>query len=405
MTKTKLYQIPAITLAGILIIAMSLRAPITGIAPAIGLIRDSMHLSAPAVGMLITLPLLAFAAGSLGAPALARRIGIERSLFAAMMLLAFGVLVRSTGTSFCLFAGTAMAGAGISIGNVLLPSLLKRDFPQRAAGLTAVYVLVLSVAASAASMIAVPLAQISASTWQFSSAMFVLFPLLAALAWTPQLARPHAVLQHASGISAHCVWRSPLAWHVTLYLGINSFVFYVCIGWLPIILQDAGYSAQRAGTLHGLLQLMSAAPALVLGPLLRRLPDQRGLGGLSALLSLAGLVGLAAWPRWNDIWVGLLGLGTGAGVMLGLAFVTLRTTGPQFAAALSSMAQCVGYLLAAGGPVLIGRLHDATGGWRTPLLLCALLSIAMAVFARSAGRNAHVEHGLPCRLSGAANAA
>lgn len=392
----RLYRFPACTIAGVILIAMSLRAPVTGIAPLIDMIRDQLGLSAAAAGMLMTLPLLAFALVSLAAPALARRFGLECSLFAAMALLVSGILLRSAGPVAGLFGGTAIAGAGIAIGNVLLPGLLKRDFPAHAAALTAVYVLAMSIAAGVASAVAVPLATLSVATWRFSAVAMLALPLLAALVWMPQLGRRQRQAIQAPAPAAGCVWRSALAWHVTLYLGINSFVFYVCIGWLPTLLRDAGYSSEQAGVSHGLLQLMSAVPALFVAPLLRRLSDQRGLACAAALLSLAGFAGLIALPGWSEVWVVLLGLGTGAGVILGLAFVTLRTTSSHFASALSSMAQCVGYLLASAGPVIIGVLHEATGGWRAALALCAILCVLMALAALGAGRSAHIDRSEPC---------
>jgi len=392
---------PAAALAGVMLIAMSLRAPLTGIAPLIDLIRIQLHLSAAAAGMLTTLPLLAFAMVSLAAPPLAGRYGHERSLFAAMALLGLGVLLRSAGSVFYLFAGTALAGCAIAIGNVLLPSLLKRDFPEQAAALTAAYVLAMSIAAGLASAIAIPLAGLSGGSWRWPALAMATPPLLAALAWAPQLTRPRQRPATGPAAPACGVWSSPLAWHVTCYLGLNSFVFYVCIGWLPAILRDVGYTSAQAGALHGLLQLMSAVPALFVAPLLRRMRDQRLLGGSAALLSLAGLAGLLALPGWSQAWVVLLGLGTGAGVILGLAFVTLRTSGPQSAATLSGMAQCMGYLLASAGPVLAGALHEATGGWHAALLLCALLSLLMALAALGAGRAAVVD----CPLAGIARIA
>ena len=164
---------------------------------------------------------------------------------------------------------------------------------------------------------------------------------------------------------------SALAWQVTLFLGINSFVFYVMVSWLPAILQDAGYTAEQAGSLHGLLQLMSAGPALFLAPAVRRMKDQRAVAAGAAGASCVAMIGLIVAPGWASLWIVLMGLGMGAGIILGLAFVGLRARHAQQAASLSGMAQFVGYLLAASGPLLIGALHDALGGWSAALALCA----------------------------------
>jgi MFS transporter, CP family, cyanate transporter len=162
------------------------------------------------------------------------------------------------------------------------------------------------------------------------------------------------------------LWRSALAWQVTLFLGLNSFVYYVAISWLPAILRDAGYSPQQAGSLHGLLQLATAVPGLALVPVVRRLKDQRMIACGASVISMAALLGLLLAPAWAAVWTILFGIGTGAGIILGLAFVSLRAVNSLQAATLSGMAQCVGYLLAAVGPTLVGALRmtrSAAGAW------------------------------------------
>jgi CP family cyanate transporter-like MFS transporter len=374
-------------LLGILCIAMALRAPVTGVAPLISMIREQLGLSSTAAGMLITLPLLAFAVVSLFAAGLARRFGLERTLFGALLLIAAGIVVRIQGAAWGLYAGTAIIGAGIAIGNVLLPSLVKRDFPQRVAGMTSAYVLTMGIAAGVASAIAIPLANLSADGWRFSTLCLLVVPVVSMLLWLPQLAQhtaPASTTTHAP--HGGRLWHSPLAWQVTLYLGINSFVFYVGVSWLPAILRDAGYSAERAGSLHGLLQLMSAGPALFMAPVVRRMKDQRGAAFCSAAASVVAFTGLIVAPGWATLWIVLLGLGTGGGIILGLAFVGLRASHAQQAAALSGMAQCVGYLFAATGPALVGAMHDRLGGWGVALGVCAALCVAMAIIGLYAGR-------------------
>ena len=227
-------QRPVLLIVGILFIAMALRAPVTGVPPLVGLIREQLGLSNTAAGMLITLPLLAFAVVSLVSAGMARRHGLERSLFFALLLIGGGIVLRSQGQAWALYVGTAVIGSGIAIGNVLLPSLLKRDFPQRVAGLTSAYVLTMSIAAGAASAMAVPLASLAGGDWRFSALCMLVIPLAGVLLWLPQLAN-HTPPASSTAHAPHGgrLWRSPLAWQVTLYLGINSFVFYVGVSWLP----------------------------------------------------------------------------------------------------------------------------------------------------------------------------
>ena len=169
-------------------------------------------------------------------------------------------------------------------------------------------------------------------------------------------------------------------------MGLNSFVYYVMIGWLPAILASAGYSAAEAGSLHGWMQLASAVPGLLLGPLIQRLPDQKWVALAMSLLVAAGVLGLQWLPGLAALWVSLFGFGAGACIILALMFMGLRSESPRQAAALSGMAQCVGYLLAAFGPPLIGALRDTSQAWTLPLTVCLVLSLVMAGVGMLAGR-------------------
>src|SRR5665213_270970 len=234
---------PLLLVAGVLLIAASLRAPFTVVAPVLGLIRASFDLGTAGAGMLTALPLLTFALISPFAGLVARKSGLERTLGSALALIGGGIALRSLGPMWCLYLGTFAIGTGIALANVLLPSLIKRDFPHRIAGLTGAYAVTMGVAAALA-------------------------------AWLPQLAR-HT--PPAAGTAAPPrggpVWRAALAWQVTAFMGINSFLYYFLVAWLPAILIDAGYSPTQAGSLHGVMQLAGAAPGLVLGPLVARARD------------------------------------------------------------------------------------------------------------------------------------
>lgn len=374
-------------LIGILLIATNLRAPITGLAPVLALIQQAFDLSTARAGLLTTLPLLAFALVSPVAPALARRLGLERTLFGALVLIAGGVALRSAGPVWSLFVGTAVIGAGIAVGNVLLPALLKRDFPTRIASVTGAYALSMGIAAAIASASVYPLASGLGLGWSGGLLAMLVLPLAAMLLWWPQLGKRAAVAQAGSALPAAApIWRHALAWQVTLFMGLNSFVYYVMIGWLPAILASGGYSAAEAGSLHGWMQLASAVPGLLLGPLIQRLHDQKWVALAMSLLVAAGVLGLQWLPGLAALWVSLFGFGAGACIILALMFMGLRTENPRQAAALSGMAQCVGYLLAAFGPPLVGALRDASQGWTLPLTVCLVLSLAMAVLGMLAGR-------------------
>ncbi|MDT7075126.1 CynX/NimT family MFS transporter [Citrobacter amalonaticus] len=380
----------ALLIAGILMIATTLRVTFTGAAPLLEAIRTDYGLTTAQTGLLTTLPLLAFALVSPLAAGIARRIGMERSLFAAMLLICAGVAVRSLPDAALLFLGTAIIGCGIALGNVLLPGLIKRDFSQHVARLTGAYSLTMGAAAALGSALVVPLA-LSGFGWRGALLLLMVFPLLALLIWLPQWRNAaHANVTTSRTLHARGIWRSPLAWQVTLFLGINSLIYYVIIGWLPAILISHGYSEAQAGSLHGLLQLATASPGLLIPLVLHRSHDQRCIAALVSLMCAVGAAGFWFMPDQAVLWTLLFGFGSGATMILGLTFIGLRASSAHQAAALSGMAQSVGYLLAACGPPLMGRIHDAQGNWQIPLLTVAALAIVMAIFGLYAGRNKEI---------------
>ncbi|POT57652.1 MFS transporter [Citrobacter amalonaticus] len=374
-------------IAGILMIATTLRVTFTGAAPLLDAIRADYGLTTAQTGLLTTLPLLAFALVSPLAANVARRVGMERSLFAAMLLICAGIAVRSLPSPILLFIGTAIIGCGIALGNVLLPGLIKRDFSQQVAKLTGAYSVTMGAAAALGSVMVVPLA-LHGFGWRGALMMLMLFPLLALLIWLPQWRNTaNASLTTSRALHTRGIWRSALAWQVTLFLGINSLIYYVIIGWLPAILISHGYSEAGAGSLHGLLQLATAAPGLLIPVILHRFNDQRSIAVLVSLMCAVGASGFWFMPEHAVLWTLLFGFGSGATMILGLTFIGLRASSAHQAAALSGMAQSVGYLLAACGPPLMGKIHDTLGDWHIPLLIVAVLAIVMAVFGLYAGRD------------------
>ncbi|HBM3061226.1 TPA: CynX/NimT family MFS transporter [Klebsiella oxytoca] len=382
---------PLLLIAGILLIATTLRVAFTGAAPLLDAIRSEYGLTTAQTGLLTTLPLLAFGLVSPLAAGIARRFGIERSLLLAMILICLGIGLRSLPFVSLLFIGTAVIGCGIALGNVLLPGLIKRDFSQHVAKMTGAYSLTMGGAAALGSAMVVPLA-LAGLGWRGALLTLMVFPLLALFVWLPQSRRQAtAPLTGSGAIHNRGIWRSALAWQVTLFLGINSLVYYVIIGWLPAILQSIGYSEAQAGSLHGLLQLATAAPGLAIPLILHRLKDQRGIAVLVAMMCAVSALGLWFLPGQAVMWTLIFGFGSGATMILGLTFIGLRASSAHQAAALSGMAQAVGYLLAACGPPVMGKIHDASGDWHIPLIAVALISVVMAVFGALAGRDREIQ--------------
>ncbi|MGI5176591.1 MFS transporter [Dactylosporangium sp. CA-152071] len=374
---------------GILLIATNLRAALTSVGPVLDDVRADLGLTATAAGVLTALPLLAFAGFSPVAPLVARRLGLERTLGLGLAVLAAGIVLRSVPVAGGIWAGTVAIGAAIAFFNVLLPSLVKRDFPDRVAQLSGGYSATQSIVAAIASGVAVPIAGQSTAGWRIALGCWVGLTVIAAAVWLPRLRTRLAGPDGGAGAAAahRSPWRSPIGWQVTLFMGLQSLVFYVMVAWLPSIEQDHGVSATTAGW-HLFVYLIAAVVANLAAPhLMRRLPDQRLVALLCAAVILLGVGGLLLAPGLSVVWLVSAGLGAGLSLVLCLSLFSLRAVDHRQAAALSGMAQSVGYLLAACGPVLIGALRDASGSWTLPLAtMCALIAV-MGGFAVLAGRD------------------
>ena len=378
---------------GIVLLAVNLRPALTGLTPLIGEIRADTGTSHGVAGLLTALPLLAMGMLSPIAPLLARRLGMERVLLASMLVLAAGILLRSAGAAAALFLGTVVLGAGIAVGNVLLPGLVKREFPERVGLMTSTYTTALAVSAAIAAGASFPVADQAGIGWRGSLALWALPAFVAAVAWLPQAWRVRpanassAVSQGVSG-----PWRSALAWQVTLFMGLQSLGYYVVLTWLPEILQEeAGMSAAQAGWMLALAQAVGIASIFLAPVLAGRRPSQYGVVVAAVTLTGAGALGLlAAAEVVTALWVVLLGLGQGACFSLALTFFALRAPDSEHAAALSGMAQSVGYLLAAVGPFLFGVLRDVTHAWTVPLALLFAVAVCLLIVGLGAARDAHV---------------
>jgi MFS transporter, CP family, cyanate transporter len=374
-------------LAGILLIAANLRAAITSVGPVVEDIRTDLDIGGATASVLISLPLVAFAVVSPVAPALARRIGTERALGAALAVLAVATVVRSLPSIPALWVGTAFLGIAIAVINVLLPSLVKREYPDRIGQVTGLYSSVQGAAAALASGFAVPLAGTTQHGWRLALGIWAGLGLIALAVFLPQLRRrtvppaaTSAAVQHRSP------WGSALGWQVTVFMGMQSTIYYTLITWWPSVERAHGVSAAAAGWHLFAMQVAGLLSNLATARLIPRRPDQRLLLlGATGLFATA-IGGQLALPGASLLWIVVAGAGGGACIVLALSLFGLRTRDHHQAAALSGMAQSVGYALAAAGPILLGALHDATGSWTAPLVVLLGVLVVQAVAGVQAGR-------------------
>ena len=373
--------------AAILLIAVNLRPALAGVGPLIADIRQDTGLSNPALGLLTTLPLLAFGFVSTLTPLATRRLGIEGTLAAALLLLAAGILLRVVPSTALLFGGTLLAGVAIALGNVLLPSLVKRDFPGRSGVMTSLYSSAMGAGATVAAGVSVPLAEAYGLGWRWSLGAWALPALVALGVWLPRL-RQRSVPRPTGSLRTALkdLGRSRLAWEVALFMGLQSLTFYVMLAWLPELLQSRGLDAERAGWMLALSQGVGILGTLLIPTWAERLPDQRRIVWVLAAVEGVSLLGLLApGTALAPLWVSLLGFVLGGTFGLALLFIVLRTPDAQTATELSGMAQSVGYLLASVGPFAFGLLHDLTRSWSIPLASLMVVLLGKLVTGLGAG--------------------
>ncbi|WP_020619015.1 CynX/NimT family MFS transporter [Paenibacillus daejeonensis] len=380
---------------GIIFISANLRAPLTSVGPLVSIIRENVHISNALAGLITTVPLLAFASLSPFIPKLGRRYGVERIILISLIVLTMGIAVRSLSGVVTLYVGTAILGFAITICNVLLPSLIKREFPKQMGAMTGIYSVSMNLCGAIASGISVPLAVGAGLNWQGALGVWGILSFISILLWVPQLkvsSKSSAVDSTAVKNQQINIWRSPLAWQVTLFMGIQSTIFYVLVAWLPEILKSQGISSSQSGWFLSILIIASLPFAFIVPVVAGRMRNQRLLVIITTILFLSGTLGLLySSTHLFSFWVIILGVGGGFAFGLSMMFFGLRTQSAHQAAELSGMAQSIGYLLAAIGPVLIGYLHDATHGWSVPLLIMVCASALLGMVGLGAARNKFVD--------------
>jgi CP family cyanate transporter-like MFS transporter len=377
--------------ASLVLIAFNLRPVFSSASALLPEIARTFGLSSTGLSLLTTLPVVCLGLFSPLAPRLAQKIGAERTLLGVLALLALGTVLRSFNSIPALFLGTALAGACIAVGNVLLPGLVKRDFADRTALMTGFYTMALCAGAAAAAGFTLPIEHFLNGSAPAALGAWALPVFLVFLLWLPQALwlsrRPKQ-----SGFRVQGLLRDPLAWQVTLFMGFQSALAYSVFGWLVPILRERGLDGITAGAVVSVSVMIQAAACLVIPHIAVRCRDQRIVVVTLLAAAVIALLGLLFAPLsmvW--IWAALQGLGQGGLIAVAMTIIVLRSPDAHVAAHLSGMAQCVGYLLAAIGPLIVGLIHSWTGGFGASAILFISLGLCAGVAGWGAGRTAHVK--------------
>lgn len=380
-----------LALVGILLAGANLRAGITTVGPLLDQVRGDLHLSSTTASALISLPLLCFAVFSPLAPGFARRLGLEHAITVALGILAIGIVARSVPWLPALWIGTALLGLAVALINVLLPAVVKRDFPDSAGRVTGVYSVAQSAFAALGAGLAVPVAGTADHGWRIAFGMWAGLALIGLAFFLPRLRSDTGAPTAVPATPHRLPWGSPLAWMVTLFMGLQSTIYYSVVTWWPSIEESHGVSTGTAGAHQSVLQIGSIVGNIAAGAALQRWSrDQRGLLTVLVVATGLGIGGELAAPGAGLLWTTLLGFGGGGLIVLALALFGLRTRGHGEAAALSGMAQSCGYLLAAAGPLVVGAVHDRTSGWTAPLVVLLVILVGELIAGLGASRHRYV---------------
>lgn len=373
---------------GIIFIALNLRPAIASVGPLVSFIRIDTGLSNTLLGFLTTLPLLAFGIVSMLTPLFTKRIGIEGTISAALFLLTIGILLRVIPSNGALFAGTLFLGIAIAFGNVLLPPLVKRDFPHKTGVMTSIYSSMLGVGAALGAGLSVPLAQGMELGWRWSLGSWALLSIIAWFIWIPQL-RKQTIPKSTRHFlpSMRKLGGSKTAWQVAVFMGLQSFAFYIILAWLPEILQSRGLDPNTAGWLLSLSQATGVLGTILIPVWAERISNQQYLVWVLLILEVISIIGLMVPSGFLvGLWASVIGFALGGSFGLALLFIVIRSSNTETTTELSGMAQSVGYLLAAVGPALFGALHDLTGAWILPLSVLFITALIKLVAGLQASR-------------------
>ncbi|NYT66407.1 MFS transporter [Alcaligenaceae bacterium] len=375
----------------LMLIAFNLRPVFASLSVLLPDVIRATSLSSTGAGYLTTLPVLCLGLFAPLAPRISQRIGPERTLLAVLFFLAIGTALRGLGDLYSLFFGTALAGAAIATANVLLPSVVKRDFSDRPALMTGLYTMTLCGGAAAAAAFTLPITHRFDDSWAAGLAIWAIPAAVVFLIWLPQSVQSQTgaiqVRQQVRGL-----WKDALAWQVTFFMGLQSALAYCVLGWMAPILQDRGLSGIDAGLIVSASIMVQVITCLLLPPLAVRCKNQSLINASLGLIATVALLGVFFAPLstiW--FWAILQGIGQGGLFAIAMTVIVLRSPDSHVAAHLSGMAQGVGYILAACAPLLIGVLHSLTGGYNASGWLVGAIGLGVAYNGWGAGRALQVQ--------------
>lgn len=366
-------------LLGIMMLGVVMRAPFTALPAVLTDIASGLGVEVSSLGILTSIPLIMFALCSSIAPRMAAKFGLERLMAIVLVIMVIGSGLRVFNLQ-TLFIGTMMIGASIAFINVLLPSLVAANFPHKIGLYTTIYITLMGISGTVASMVAVPI--VSATSWKFFIYLITGVILLALLIWLPNVKNNHMFVTGNQSEKTSSLWKNKAAIAFLIFGGLQSVLFYTEVTWLPTISQSIGFSKAEAGLMSGIYNLAAIPMSLIITTLLSRQTKEsrRNIMLLISLITLVGLALMVITPNnffaWTIIHIVLSVSNASLFPYMMLSF-TMKTSNSQATARLSGMVQTGGYLIAAFGPVLLGYSFPIFGSWLPLILSLATVTLVM----------------------------
>ncbi len=378
-------------LLGIIFIASNLRAPLTSVGPVISEISKSLALSNTTAGLVTTIPLMAFGFLSSMVPKISRRYGMELVLLGSLILLSIGLVIRPYGSLVTLFLGAALVGIAITVGNVLMPAYIKSNYQKNVGTMMGIYSVAMNLTAALAAGFSISLGKFTEMGWKGSIGVWLVLSIATILIWLPQVKKKQAVEGSNRGFTEEKkvnMYSSKLAWAVTVFMGVQSLLFYCLAAWLPKVAITWGIPKEDAGWLLSYMQFAQLPMTFIGAIIASKLSNQKLLAIGTGVLFAIGIAGLLIFKvNMIALWCVLIGTASGLAFSLSMLFFVLRTSSTTQAAELSGMAQSIGYLIAACGPPVFGALFDVTQSWSMSLMFLLVMSITLIVSGGIAGKN------------------
>jgi CP family cyanate transporter-like MFS transporter len=389
------YILLIINVLVLVLVSSNLRSPITSVGPVLNQISNSLHLNNLQSSMLTSIPLMMFASCSVLVSKFSHRFSINRFLLYALIILSFGLFMRVFGSVWTLFTGSVFIGLGVCIGNVITPGYIKNNFPKQIGLMTGIFAVSMNLTAALASGYSVSLGEWTGYGWRGSLGIWLVIALLALFVVTVELLLNRSSVQQTGASlvkSDFNMFKSKQAWNISIFMGLQSLVYYSLISWLPAVLGDYGMQGNEPGWILFVIQI-SMIPITFVGPIIaNKMKDQKAMIVFIFILMLTSVL-MFAWLRseWIYATAVLLGLSNGLSFSLSILFFSLRTRSSANAIKISGMAQSVGYLIAAFGPAVFGKLHDFDPSWKWSFYFLGLSITTMFYFGMKAARRKFVE--------------